>query len=432
MVIRFERDLPVLLFVLVCTSALASLPQVESAWNGVQEVYGEQEFGWRILRELMLLVVIGYCVLEPRFWREALTGKLFAFLGIIATYALFEIGYALYLDLPLVVPLAGLRIFEYLPLAVIGFMTCRLGAGEYVLNKFASYLRYYIALQGVLAISQALWAPAVFGVSMLGGGRPWGTFVSPNLFGAAMATCTLVFSVARVEGMRKWMYFSVLLAVLSGSRTSMLSAFLVLFFSACAAMRARDRWALVLPAPALAIGFLILASTPLLSGRQDANLAEEGRITPWLNILTTNINEPSDLLFGWGLGLGSNTITVMFGSDHFPGQFISDSLYLFLLNGYGLIGLMAYLSLLWMSAQLSGHRSKWVVVTFIFMAGIPFNLWEYFPQNAMLMFLWGLVMGTSHQAIVLHAPVRTVRGIRMSSLGQSVENKSNVIRSPQS
>lgn len=422
MIIRFERDLPVLLFLLVSASMLASLPQVESAWSGVKEVYGEQDFGLRILRELMLLVLVIYAFFDPRLRRSAMTGSVVTFLCIVATYVLFEVGYALYLDLPLVVPMAGLRVFEYAPLALIGYMTSRLGAGELVLNKFASYLRYYIAIQGALAISQALWAPAVFGVSILSGGRPFGTFVSPNLFGAAMATCTLVFSMARVPGMRKWMYFSVLLAVMSGSRTSMLSAFLVLFFRGCTAVRARDRWALALPAPVLAIGLLLLASTPLLSGRQDADLAEEGRIGQWQKMLNANINEPADLLFGWGLGLGSNTITVMFGDDHFPGQFISDSLYLFLLNGYGLVGVIAYLSLLWMSLHLSGHQGKLVVTTFIFVAGIPFNLWEYFPQNAILMYLWGLVAGTSRKTFLLRTPFRVARDVKRANPAQSRES----------
>jgi hypothetical protein len=138
-------------------------------------------------------------------------------------------------------------------------------------------------------------------------------------------------------------------------------------------------------------------------------------------MLTTNINEPSDLLFGWGLGLGSNTITVMFGSDHFPGQFISDSLYLFLLNGYGMIGLIAYLALLWMSSHVSVHRHKAIVTTFIFMAGIPFNLWEYFPQNAILMFLWGLVAGTTYKTLPLYTSMRENQEVARNRLSQFKE-----------
>lgn len=184
MTLRLEKDLPVLLFALVCASTVAALPQMQSNWNGVKEVYGEQDFGLRILREVMLLVVIVYGFLETRLRQGILTGSVLAFLSVIATYVLGEIAYALYLDLPLVVPLAGLRVFEYLPVALIGFATSRLGAGQYIVYKFAHYLRYYLALQTVLAITQALWAPPILGVSLLGGGRPFGTFVSPNLFGA--------------------------------------------------------------------------------------------------------------------------------------------------------------------------------------------------------------------------------------------------------
>ena len=53
--LRLEKDLPVLLFALVSASTLASLPQVESAWTGVKEVYGEQDFGLHILRKAMLV-----------------------------------------------------------------------------------------------------------------------------------------------------------------------------------------------------------------------------------------------------------------------------------------------------------------------------------------------------------------------------------------
>ncbi len=396
MEIRLEKDLPVLLFALVSTSTLASLPQVESAWTGVKEVYGEQDFGLRILREVMLVLLVTYAFFEPRLRNGVLTSQVLAFLGVVATYALLEVGYALYLDLPLVVPMAGLRIFEYLPLALIGFVTSRLGAGEYVINRFAHYLRYFLAVQAVLAIAQALWAPPLFGVSFLGGGRPFGTFVSPNLFGATMATCALLF--ALVPGMRKWLAVSVFLALLSGSRTAFISSLLVFYFQIYAVFRPRDRWALVMPAPILAVGALLLASSPLLSGRDDADPTQDGRLDLWQRIFSNYIHGPADVLFGWGLGLSSNTINILFGAEHFQGQFDSDSLYLFLLNGYGLVGLLAYLLFLWTTARLSVHPDKGLVVMFIFVAGLTFNMWEYFPQNAMLMFLWGLVLGTGYHS----------------------------------
>ena len=397
--IRLEKDLPVLLFALVSASTVAALPQVESAWLGVKEVYGEQDFGLRILRELMLLVLVAYAFFEPRLRNGIMTSSVLAFLGIIITYVLFEVGYALYLDLPLVVPMAGLRVFEYLPVALIGFVTSRLGAGETVINRFAYYLRYYIALEAVLAIAQALWAPPLFGVSFLGGGRPFGTFVSPNLFGATMATCALLF--ALVPGMRVWLAISVFLALLSGSRTAFISSLLVVYFQIYALLRPRDRWALVMPAPIFAVGALLIASSPLLSGRDDANPTEDGRIDLWQRVFSEQMHGPTDLLFGWGLGLSSNTINILYGAEHFKGQFDSDSLYLFLLNGYGLIGLLAYLFFLWTTTRMSVHPNKGLVVMFIFVAGLTFNMWEYFPQNAILMFFWGTVLGTGSQAVSL-------------------------------
>jgi hypothetical protein len=320
------------------------------------EVYGEQDFGLRILREAMLVVLVAYMFFEPRLRRGVLTSSVLAFLGVVATYVLCEVGYALYLDLPWVVPMAGLRVFEYLPVALIGFVTSRLGAGEQVIHRFAHYLRYYIALQAVLAIAQALWAPPLFGVSFLGGGRPFGTFVSPNLFGATMATCALLFSL--VPGMRKWVAISIFLALLSGSRTAFISSLLVVYFQIYAVLRPRDRWALVMPAPIFAVGALLLASSPLLSGRDDANPTEDGRIGLWQRVISEQIHGPADLMFGWGLGLSSNTINILFGAEHFQGQFDSDSLYLFLLNGYGLIGLLAYLFFLWTTTRMSVYPNK--------------------------------------------------------------------------
>lgn len=406
MQLRLEKDLPVLLFTLVSVSMLASLPQVESAWTGVKEVYGEQDFGLRILRELMLAVLIAYMFFEPRLRGGITNSSILAFLTVIATYVLFEVGYALYLDLPWVVPLAGLRVFEYLPLALIGFATSRLGAGSYVLHKFAHYLRYYIAIQAVLALAQALWAPPLFGVSMLGGGRPFGTFVSPNLFGATMATCALLF--ALIPDMKKWVAISVLLALLSGSRTAFISSLLVVYFQVYAVLRPRDRWALVMPAPIFAVGALVLASSPLLSGRDDADPTQDGRIDLWNRVFSEQMHGPADLLFGWGLGLSSNTINILYGAEHFKGQFDSDSLYLFLLNGYGMIGLLAYVLFLWITIRMSSHPNKGLVVMFILVAGLTFNMWEYFPQNALLMFLWGTVLGT-RQSSSLPLPIANLQ-----------------------
>ncbi len=242
MMIRLEKDLPVLLFALVSASTVAALPQVESAWSGVQEVYGEQDFGLRILREVMLLVLVAYAFFEPRLRNGVFASSVLAFLGALATYVLLEVGYALYLDLPLVVPIAGLRVFEYLPLALIGFVTSRLGAGELVHQQIcviSTILHCHSRLHW--RSTRRFGHPPLFGVSILSGGRPFGTFVSPNLLARPWRLVRYLF--ALVLGMRKWMSLSVFLAVLSGSRTSFFSAFLVVFFQILAVGRViAGRW----------------------------------------------------------------------------------------------------------------------------------------------------------------------------------------------
>jgi len=64
-----------------------------------------------------------------------------------------------------------------------------------MLSIVCHYLRYYIALEGLLAIAQALWSQ-IFRVSFLAA-VDHSYFVSPNLFGATMATCALLFSLVR-------------------------------------------------------------------------------------------------------------------------------------------------------------------------------------------------------------------------------------------
>lgn len=60
MKIHYQKDLPALLLALLASaSTLASLPQVESAWTGVKDIYAEQDFGLHILRKAMVVALAG-------------------------------------------------------------------------------------------------------------------------------------------------------------------------------------------------------------------------------------------------------------------------------------------------------------------------------------------------------------------------------------
>jgi hypothetical protein len=392
MTVHTERILPLMLFLLVCMSFVATLPQFTAAGEGVRLGY-QEDAGLRLLREAMLLVIMAYVSLDSRFRTVLLSKRISAVSLLFASYAAFEVGYALHLGLPIIVPLTGFRVFEYFPLALIGLMAAQMNKGEEVFGKFAGYLRYFVAIEAIFAIQQVLWAPPLYGTSVFGGDRAFGTFVAPNQFGVTMATCVLLYTVTDRRELRKWALVSGVLVLLSGSRTAILSALLVLIFRIYYALRARDRWMITLPMPFLFAAALALASMEAVSGR-DIDLAREGRLELWREVYGNNVTNGADFLIGWGLGLGSNTITTLFGQKAFPGQFCSDSLYLFLLNGYGMIGLVSYAGLLFGTWKVSGHSKKLLVLCFITLSGATFNMWEYFPQNALLMFLWGYTAGT--------------------------------------
>jgi hypothetical protein len=75
MKIYFEKNLLVLLFVLVSASTLVSLPKVELALTGVKEVYSKQDFGLRILRKAMLVGLASqHGGLEPLAMNGRITG----------------------------------------------------------------------------------------------------------------------------------------------------------------------------------------------------------------------------------------------------------------------------------------------------------------------------------------------------------------------
>lgn len=413
-----EAVLPVLLALLVCMALVVTLPQAYSNWEGTFEVMGDQDFGLRLLREAGVLIILVYCLMLRRYWDILLNPAVMAGIAIVGAYVMFEVMYALERNLPLVVPLAGLRVFEYLPLLFVGILLARLPRGEHAFRRLAHYVCFFVVIEGVLGVIQALYSPHLYGVSLLGGGRAFGTFVSPNAYGAALATCVLLFALSNCARLRLWLFLSVFFIVLSGSRTAFVCTALVLFFVALRRLAPWERILTLLLTPFLLAGALWLGSSKIVSGRE---IEGEGRLEAWTELLANNVQSVWNLLFGWGLGLGSNTVTVLFGNDAFTGQFTSDSLYMYLLNGFGLIGLLAYLiGLAWVWRR-SHHPDKTLFILFLLLAGVPFNAWEMFPQNALLMFMLGYIVGyprgdTVHAPSSIPAAAYYEEGARSSAL----------------
>jgi len=399
-----DTTLSRLLFALVLTSVIATLPQVLSVWDGAK--LEESDRGLRLMREGMLGVTIVWLAFQSDYrailWRPAVAGSL----SVLMVYAAFETLHALARDLPLVVPLSGLRVFQYLPLLFAGMMCAQRPRGDQTFDRFAGYLRVFVVLQGLVALNQAFNSPPVYGVSFLGGGRPWGTFTGPNPFGAALAACALVFAFSGRTDRGWWVLLSAAVAVLSGSRTAVIGVLLIGAYLGYRQLPPLGRWGALLAGPFLLPAALWLASSDVVSGR---SIEGEGRIEGWQQHLD-NLQSGWDLAFGWGLGLGSNTVTVLYGKDAFPGQFIADGLYMFLLSGYGLVGVLAYLGLVAYSWARSRHPDRMLLFSYVLLAGVAFNAWEVFPQNALLMFLWGWVLGYPSGEPAHPVPVRNGRG----------------------
>ena len=108
---------------------------------------------------------------------------------------------------------------------------------------------------------------------------------------------------------------------------------------------------------------------------------------------------PADLLVGCGLGLHSTSVTVMFGPDRFAGQVGNvHSAFLEILGGFGVVGLLLYLYSLVASARAGPSPETGIFLLTVALLGVPYSVWGMFPGNALLLFLWGSLLGVGAAA----------------------------------
>lgn len=288
-------------------------------------------------------------------------------------------------DRPITVALIGLRFMFYLlPIGLALYVV--LTYGERPLVRILAVLKVFMLIQSVVGVAEVILMPPVFGRTIFGA-RAQGTFGMPNSFGLAMACLILLFHVGQQRGRLRWMVLALVMTVLSGSRTAMLIGIAAFALEIFQNMNARQRFLGLLGSPFLGILLLFAASTKALSGRAtmtaDGELHEQ-RLQVWTEVLDA-IQSPFDLLFGWGVGLGSNTVVNTFGTDSIPGIYISDSFYVFLLGSFGQIGLLFYLVLMFLLAW--RFRADWRVpgtIAIILMIGVPLIVWEDYPTNLLV------------------------------------------------
>lgn len=385
MKLSFNRDVILLLTLILVTSFITAIPQLIALWNGYF-LQSSEELGYRIIREVIVCIIVLYLLMFITKIPFPSVGTSIILLFFFA-YTVVLIWYMIDKNYSAIVPLSGLRIFEYLPVAYIGFI---LGFQneQNSYEKLIGFLKWFVAVQICFAILQIIKSPPIFGSTFLGS-RPYGTFSISNIYGFTLASCSLLFSLSNNKKSVKWMYISAIAAFLSGSRSAIIGALLIIFYRQWKRFSNKSRMLILPVIPIAAVVLYYISRSKLLSGR---DIQEEARLDVWGSILS-NINSATDLLFGWGLGLGSNTLTNLIGYGKLDGQFISDSTYIFILSSYGIIGLSLYILMLFRTLLVKKYYDSLCFVVFVSFYSSTFIIWEVFPANVLLMFLWGWIFG---------------------------------------
>jgi hypothetical protein len=251
-----------------------------------------------------------------------------------------------------------------------------------------------------LLMLQVLLLPAEFGWGMhVHGhfpGTTWpirlsGTFVSPNSLGT-FAVVALAFVHAFKNPVPHTLWLHVLAAILvlvSGSATGWIT--LGLFWGLLAMSNSKPesrlRWSLAL----VAVGLLTIVWLPAFVGRPDlfdSVFGRGGRVEGLLAVVRSSTT--ATLLWGSGLGAGTNTAVSVFGSgltplaSSVPLRILGagDSTVTSLLGQLGLTGIVAFYAVLAVAAwRHSPARIFYVVVA---ISSLTINIPELYPANLLL------------------------------------------------
>lgn len=413
-----------LVILLVLLSLVSSLPQMlalmQASRSSGDAIALGPAAGLRYLREALSLVAVGWLTVvlsvRVRLVRLAPTTVLLAtvvvgWLVLVAAYSI------LVRDFPVLLVAAGVRIVQYVPVALLAYWSAR-SAGSATLLRVSRGLQLFVVAQAVMVAFQVAgvvgpsWNQTVFG------GRAFGSFGYYNQFGATMATCAYVFFLAarapsalssrRRRTLDAWMLVCIAMAVLSGSRTAMIVGALPLAFVAIRFLAPKfDRLLIWIAMPGAVLLGLVATSNRALTGRK-ADLTQEGRLDHWVEILS-NFQSTADAVLGYGLGLATNTVVTLFGEGAFADQFGNPhSAFFQILSGFGAVGLVVYVALILVSAARMQPRFGWEFAAIVGLISIPYSIWEFFPTNVLLFFVWGSLLGIAQHGAEPGAPVDEV------------------------
>lgn len=390
----FEQRFIILCSLLIYASLVTSATEVAQLFSGTALATAQVSSGLRLIREgIYAVILLDFLLCLTAMPRKPLLSR--GALLIVAMTALWggaAIYYSMTLDLPLPVILAGLRFLEYVPLALIAGMIYR-SSGDVVFGKIGKAIFVFLVLESILGLVETRLYP-LWGTTFLGS-RAFGTFTSPNVFGATMVFCFL-FILATMP--RSWAKAALVItlfdALASGSRAAILCLLFIL--AAFGFVWLRNVW---LRLTVLAAGvaatplLLVLVSSSALTGR-DTGIGGHGgyeRLDVWSGVLS-KLDSATNFLMGWGMGLGSNTVFTVYGYT-IPGAYISDNTFFFVVGSFGIVGviLFAFVLLLLGWKLWRDPAGLATMAAFILLLLISQAL-EVYPVNilAMLMVGWRL------------------------------------------
>lgn len=249
-----------------------------------------------------------------------------------------------------------------------------------ILRDVARYAKPLVLVQFALAAYQVGASPAMFG-GTFAGARPWGTLSAPNNFSAMCVSLAVLYLVGKPKRWPLWMILCLGFAFLSGSRTGSLGVAIVL--GMLVIRRVPYKLLLVPLGAVLMYGLIAIASSQAISGR---DIEGEGRFEGWAKIFST-LN-PSDLIFGLGVGLGSNATLSTYGYENVE-AFVADSQLVSFYLSFGLAGvaIIAWATVAMWRNGLPQSRLYYVPV--ILVLGTVYNIGEYAPANLILVLVAG-------------------------------------------
>lgn len=277
--------------------------------------------------------------------------------------------------------LFGLR-FVYIGSLVLSISAYPAPMRRQILRTLAWLLVPMLLIEAATSISQIISGPATLGRTFLGA-RPWGTYGSSNSLGLMGLGFAMAIAMSDIRLRLVWVATASFICVASGSRNAILGILLLLGGMIISRWRMRLVGVFFLALAAAAVFFV--ASSSAVSGRA---IEQESRFGVWSDSLAA-LSTPFDILFGKGLGTGSNVSAGLTGRMT-ESLIISDSTIIMVALSMGVTGLVIFTFAFVAAMRHLEPERRLTLLPPIVLTALVFNLPEVSPFNILAAVLVGV------------------------------------------